>query len=529
MSNMAGEKRKYVLFNKSDGRPDSLKPCAFFASAKGCRNGTSCAFSHSATDSLPTIPDSGSSVVSNKNNVIHQNAVEIQASKANEYEDDTKSKQKKAKKRSSIDGDNSDNKTVPHSSLDAANGNNIDDIQAQLKLQQRNFELELKKQQEMFKMQQDALQQQLVQQQQHQLRAQQLKVDKEQKILAEKRLLEEKQKLEKQKLVTLEKNKELQKQKLLEQQEQQKMLQQKQMLELQQQHQEQLQLLRQQQTQMNSNSLGKSPQQSLKSTSSKFNNAAVTNNDDDNNDDDNDDGDDEEFLFSAVNVALVAGQKNGNNSNSPGGSPTELKNNHMSNRVRSNSGTVIDFNNPFVSSDSVMKILQTSGTKHATLGPTAHVNVKSTTTTTTNKLTNKSPSTVKVPPVVSKTTLPIKVISKSTSNPPPGLTAPLVNKQSTPSKTISPTLKLVPVASSLPTIGVSKDSLTSNTLITGLSTLPWSGMVLETKQHSLFNVDYSFQCDYTWVKTKPYQEWVKADSSRYYTMYSDGINYTPTL
>ena len=47
MSN-ASEKKRYVLFSKEDGRPDSEKPCAFFASAQGCRNGAKCKFLHGA-------------------------------------------------------------------------------------------------------------------------------------------------------------------------------------------------------------------------------------------------------------------------------------------------------------------------------------------------------------------------------------------------------------------------------------------------------------------------------------------------
>lgn len=39
-------KRKYVLFSKEDGRPDHIKPCAFFSSTAGCRNGNQCKFMH---------------------------------------------------------------------------------------------------------------------------------------------------------------------------------------------------------------------------------------------------------------------------------------------------------------------------------------------------------------------------------------------------------------------------------------------------------------------------------------------------
>jgi hypothetical protein len=46
-SKMADDKkRKYLLFSKDDGRPDALKPCAFFLSAAGCKNGSKCKFSH---------------------------------------------------------------------------------------------------------------------------------------------------------------------------------------------------------------------------------------------------------------------------------------------------------------------------------------------------------------------------------------------------------------------------------------------------------------------------------------------------
>lgn len=42
------EKRKYLLFTKDDDRPASQKPCAFFATPEGCRNGKSCVFLHGA-------------------------------------------------------------------------------------------------------------------------------------------------------------------------------------------------------------------------------------------------------------------------------------------------------------------------------------------------------------------------------------------------------------------------------------------------------------------------------------------------
>lgn len=41
------KKRKYLLFSSNDGRPSNLKPCAFFISPEGCKNGEKCKFSHS--------------------------------------------------------------------------------------------------------------------------------------------------------------------------------------------------------------------------------------------------------------------------------------------------------------------------------------------------------------------------------------------------------------------------------------------------------------------------------------------------
>ena len=43
---MNDNKKRYVLFSKDDGRSDSEKPCAFFASPAGCKNGNNCKFLH---------------------------------------------------------------------------------------------------------------------------------------------------------------------------------------------------------------------------------------------------------------------------------------------------------------------------------------------------------------------------------------------------------------------------------------------------------------------------------------------------
>ena len=47
------KKRKYKLFSATDDRPNSEKPCAFFFSEAGCRNGEKCSFSHSADSQRP--------------------------------------------------------------------------------------------------------------------------------------------------------------------------------------------------------------------------------------------------------------------------------------------------------------------------------------------------------------------------------------------------------------------------------------------------------------------------------------------
>jgi len=43
-------KKKYTLYSATDNRPNSEKPCAFYFSDDGCRNGDKCAFKHTADD-----------------------------------------------------------------------------------------------------------------------------------------------------------------------------------------------------------------------------------------------------------------------------------------------------------------------------------------------------------------------------------------------------------------------------------------------------------------------------------------------
>ena len=45
-------KKRYLLFSKDDGRSDSEKPCAFFASPAGCKNGNNCKFLHGVKQNI---------------------------------------------------------------------------------------------------------------------------------------------------------------------------------------------------------------------------------------------------------------------------------------------------------------------------------------------------------------------------------------------------------------------------------------------------------------------------------------------
>ena len=63
---MEGKKRKYKLFSSTDDRPSHLKPCAFFFSDVGCRNGANCIFSHNKDSLLPP-PGTDTSIGQNGN------------------------------------------------------------------------------------------------------------------------------------------------------------------------------------------------------------------------------------------------------------------------------------------------------------------------------------------------------------------------------------------------------------------------------------------------------------------------------
>ena len=71
------KKRKYLLFAKDDTRPSSQKPCAFFISSEGCRNGSKCPFLHEKNSSGNT-----SSNVNATTSSLNQSASKEKSSKA---------------------------------------------------------------------------------------------------------------------------------------------------------------------------------------------------------------------------------------------------------------------------------------------------------------------------------------------------------------------------------------------------------------------------------------------------------------
>lgn len=86
------KKRKYLLFSKDDGRPDHLKPCAFFVSEAGCRNGSKCKFSHGpAAEPAPVVKEE-------KVAKAPKPVAEPVASKHKERDSEVKSAEKKQKK-----------------------------------------------------------------------------------------------------------------------------------------------------------------------------------------------------------------------------------------------------------------------------------------------------------------------------------------------------------------------------------------------------------------------------------------------
>ena len=101
---MKGSKKKYTLYSANDNRPNSAKPCAFFFSDAGCRNGDGCAFSHSdvpdnaSVSSMSTAPEIHSSKPQESSSIISTASL-TNAKKVK--------KEKKEKKRKQVDSGDS--------------------------------------------------------------------------------------------------------------------------------------------------------------------------------------------------------------------------------------------------------------------------------------------------------------------------------------------------------------------------------------------------------------------------------------
>ena len=189
---MAEKKRKYLLFTKSDGRADAQKPCAFFVSSAGCRNGAGCQFSHG--DDHPTLATVAKVVEKEeKVEVKVKKAVKkvepapapipepikvVKTVKANVQEVQEVKKPKVIKKEITKD---SIVATVPPSVP-----NERTTVLQALEAQKKQFELQMKKQEEMFLQQQKKLQLQMQEQSNtaEKIRQQeQFQIDEDQRLL----------------------------------------------------------------------------------------------------------------------------------------------------------------------------------------------------------------------------------------------------------------------------------------------------------------------------------------------------------
>ena len=157
--------------------------------------------------------------------------------------------------------------------------------------------------------------------------------------------------------------------------------------------------------------------------------------------------DDTQFLFGAVNTALAQGSNNGSSNSHP--------HNHS--------------DDPFVHSESVMRLLQTSGTKHATLGAAAHVK---------------------------QTKVGAVAVAATTS-------------ASSKSSAVTGTIK----TAGTEVKSAAEIAMLLSSVITGHPSFPWGALAQRTKQSPRFQTDYNFETDHTWVQTRPHQEWLATDNA----------------
>jgi hypothetical protein len=132
------KKRKYLLFKKDDGRPDSLKPCAFFVSEAGCKNGSNCRFLHGPP------PSSGKRSLNDGNDTMSDAGSEVSAmsSVAEEAPPTIGSIRNDHKKRKT--NDPADDAPYPVYRVPSVAEDEISKLKDQMALQQKMFEDQLK-------------------------------------------------------------------------------------------------------------------------------------------------------------------------------------------------------------------------------------------------------------------------------------------------------------------------------------------------------------------------------------------------
>jgi hypothetical protein len=381
---MEAKKRKYVLFNKDDGRPDAQKPCAFFITPQGCRNGAKCQFLHGdaakgAALSAPIekpLPKSEEAAV----------MVPKKSSKRERESTGTSATEKKHDDMESGGG------AVKRPQPQEIN------VQRELELQRKAFEDDMKKQRDFYE-------QQLLRQHQQQVPVDQQQDKKKRRKSNDKKTVVPPPPVPVPRpaapvmapqtfaVVTLPSPQSLVPLGI---------------------------------------PLGIPPGLSLAKLPHKDSTHQK------------EEDEDTQFLFGAVNSVLAEGHSRGSGA---AGATTH--------------NTVED---PFVHSESVLRLLQTSGTKHATLGSAAH--------------------------------------AKHAKPPAAALVAP-------PSGAQQPDHPVVDEPRSAEEIAALLSSA-----VTGHSSLPWDVLVQNTKLSARFQADYQFEADHTWVQTRPHAEWLAADNRR---------------
>jgi DNA polymerase III epsilon subunit-like protein len=115
-------KKKYTLYNSNDNRPNSEKPCAFFFSDAGCRNGEKCAFSHTASDNVSVSDISEAPEV--QSSKPKPRSASITSVESDRTGNKKAKKEKKEKKRKQVDDSAAVAQQQHHQQAPSSNGNN---------------------------------------------------------------------------------------------------------------------------------------------------------------------------------------------------------------------------------------------------------------------------------------------------------------------------------------------------------------------------------------------------------------------